>query len=724
MTAKIVVLRSILTLFFFCPWIAFGQPMYQFVQGIPVSLDGQNLVDPFAGGLNGIQPGMLDVDGDLQTDLVVFERFVRRVLIYRRTPQGFQHDPFLADLFPKEVSDWMLIRDFNGDGAPDLFTGDPLGIRVFVNTSETGSPVRWRSYHPGSPLLTKGFTSNINLKVNPDDVPAIDDLDGDGDLDFLVTQFSGNSTIEYHRNLSMERTGRVDSMQLERITQSWGGVEECGCGSFAFNERCPDAGGRTLHTGGKSLLTLDVDADGDKDLILGEEDCRFMHLLVNKGSAETAAFDSFEPFAITTDIHGHSMDGHGQMYASAFLADLDADRDEDLIVSTNLSNRTTPEENLKSNLIWFSNQSANRGFKPESQHQYFLQPTMLDFGDQAVVAPVDIDGDGDTDLLTGTYNQGLVLVENTGSFDSPEFRVHTYDYLGLLSQGLLNIRPQFADLTGDGRLDLVLTATESSSSLTSLWLYPNTAEIGFRAQAGRNLGFPLQSHQEKIRLRDINRDGQPDLLRFNALGELEFYRNDGQAKFTLEKTGFAGLGENPKHRFAPFCIADLDANGEDDLIIGDGDVLTSIPDFQTTTVTPMVVQVVNPLIGQSDTLKTIGPETPSVAYLFGQSQPTLILGTPLGGMRLLRPATGNALATQPRISLYPNPLDRQEVLRIASDRPGTATLYTVQGQRLGSVQITEPGKEIIIPVPDSAVGVYLVRFVSGKGEVTARLIRI
>jgi len=47
------------------------------------------------------------------------------------------------------------------------------------------------SLHNGGPVLTIGFNGPINLKVNLTDLPAIDDVDGDGDLDVLNTRFVG-----------------------------------------------------------------------------------------------------------------------------------------------------------------------------------------------------------------------------------------------------------------------------------------------------------------------------------------------------------------------------------------------------------------------------------------------------------------------------------------------------------------------------------------------------
>ena len=695
-----------------------AQVDYRPVSDIPVIRDGRTLADPFAGGLNAIQAGTLDVDGDGQSDVVIFERFIRKVMVFRRTGGKLVHDPFLAPLFPEELSDWMLLRDFNGDGRPDLFTGDPLGVRVFVNTSTSGSRVRWRDYHPGFPLLTKGFTANINIKVNADDVPAIDDIDGDGDIDFLATRFTGIATIEYHRNMSMERTGAIDSMQFERSTQYWGEIEECGCGSFAFGGPCMNDGSRQLHTGGKSLLTLDIDQDGDKDLIMGEENCMTGYLLLNKGNPQHAAFDSFEPFPM-------DMGTAGQMYASAFLADIDGDRISDLVISNNFPVRHMPEEDFASNLVWYRNLADNEtGFRNEATPRNLLQPDMIDIGDQAFPAAFDYDGDGDSDLLAGTYNNGLAVLKNTGTTDRPELEWQQTDFLNLRQEGFLNIRPQFTDITGDGRPDLVMTATSAFSGIPSLYCIRNTSDKGFAGSVAdvRTIDFPV-STSENIRFRDMDNDGLPDLLRFNGLGILELHRNLGGQQFALEEEGYAGLGEDTRRRFAPFTITDLDRDGREDLLIGLFGKLECRFDLRGEAPRWATIRVIRPESDEHVDWTTLGTEAPVAVHWFGQASPAILTGTALGGIRVLQPQTSDVLPKNPQVSVYPNPSTGQEAVRLWADRPGTATVYTITGQRLTGTQTVEANTEQLLRLPDASAGVYVVRFISGNQQASVRLIR-
>src|SRR5690606_22089379 len=125
-------------------------------------------------------------------------------------------------------------------------------------------------------LLTKNPATNIkvNLQLQDDDLPAIADVDGDGDLDILNIQWAGN-TIEFHENLSMDNYQTCDSLEFVRVTRSWGSFRECDCGSFSFNGHpCPpNSGGRVKHAGGKSLLTSDLNGDQKQDILFTEAEC-------------------------------------------------------------------------------------------------------------------------------------------------------------------------------------------------------------------------------------------------------------------------------------------------------------------------------------------------------------------------------------------------------------------------------------------------------------------
>jgi len=72
--------------------------------------------------------------------------------------------------------------------------------------------VPYGKFNPDFPILTIGFSGNINLQVNGTDIPAIDDIDGDGDLDLFVANQNGDTNGLY----------RNDGGHFVDVARGWG----------------------------------------------------------------------------------------------------------------------------------------------------------------------------------------------------------------------------------------------------------------------------------------------------------------------------------------------------------------------------------------------------------------------------------------------------------------------------------------------------------------------
>jgi hypothetical protein len=76
----------------------------------------------------------------------------------------------------------------------------------------------------------------------------------------------------------------------------------------------------------------------------------------------------------------------------------------------------------------------------------------IDIGRRAFPSFVDLDGDGDMDLVLGREMEGAVVYRNVGSRTEPRFEV---DESAILPPLPPLATPRFVDLDGDGDLDLV-----------------------------------------------------------------------------------------------------------------------------------------------------------------------------------------------------------------------------------------------------------------------------
>lgn len=717
-----------LLLFLVTRWV-YGQFTYELDQSIPVEANGRALRLPWAGGLNAAQVNTLDINGDGKQDLVIFDRTANKILTYLNESSQYTYAPQYETLFPAEVTQWMLLRDYNCDGKKDIFTSDPFGIVVFVNTTKPGQPLSWRPFNPGFPLLTKGFSSNINLKVNESDIPSIDDVDGDGDLDILNVRFVGIGTIEWHKNLSMERTGTCDSLQLERVTQNFGGFEECSCGSFAFSgQTCDDlSGGRVQHAGGKTMLMLDLDHDGDRELLFSEESCTRTYLLRNDGTAANAVMNSSSDFPAANPVNF-------QIFPAVYYEDLDFDGVPDLVASPNTYARTAAHMDLANSLWLYKNTGTVQLPQFTFQKSNFLQEEMIDVGDYAIPSFFDYDGDGDQDFFISNYaGAGFIgsvyLYQNTGTSSEPQFKFITDDFAGLSLAGYYNIKLQFADINGDSTFDFVFTATNPFSNITSLFYVANqsTTRLDFTGQYIQPTGFNI-AQAENILLVDVDQDGRKDILLGKGTGAVQYWHNQGPAgqfNFVMENNAFLGLGSSTERQSPALSAGDLDGDGRAELIVSDQrGKLTVYGDFRAQDPAIVGVQDIlhNPLTDLHEAKNLGGRNWTVPVNLYGTTRPLLVVGTTLGGIYILKNDGGELLPEEPRVELFPNPVKENEVMKIRTDRNVLVEFYTAMGQRVSETYFIPANQEYPMRFSGLAAGIYIARFTSDGKTIGKRFI--
>jgi hypothetical protein len=699
------------------PLTCFAQFTYSLDQSIPVEVNGRTLGMPWAGGLNSAQINTMDFDGDGKVDVVVFDRAADKILPFRNAGGHFEYAPDYDALFPEAVSQWMLLRDINCDGKKDLFTSDPFGIAVFINTTASGDTLTWRAFNPGFPLLTKGFNGNINLKINDVDVPAIDDVDNDGDLDILSMRFVGIGTVEWHKNMSVENTGKCDSLQLERVTQTYGGAQECYCNTFTFgNKPCPSPG-RVEHVGGKALLAIDMDGDGDRELLYSEETCAPLFIFPNQGTKDNPVFESASLFpSVSPAVF--------PLFPAPFLEDVDFDGLKDLIVSPNLYSRQNISI-LVENSVWlYKNTGTAEVPRFTLTKQNFLQEDMIDIGDYSVPALWDVDNDGDEDLFLGVYGNlnfiGRVqFYENVGSSTNASFKLMNDDYGGLSQMQIFNVKPQIAEITGDGAMDFVFTATSQLDGTTRIYFAPGTSQTGLQPNFGLlqptefRVGFT-----ENIRITDVNRDGHTDLLIGRSTGALQYW--EGRAgnisfnQIALQDPTFLGIGSSTSRQNPALAVGDIDGDGLEDLLMADqkGDI-TFYGDYRS--FDPAVRQPTTDIVYNKIT-RQYGPGDfggriwPAVGNLFNSSKPAIVLGNSLGGLYILRNDEGLDLPEEPVVRVGPNPLTRGENLNIKADRNTRVQIFSVIGQKMSENIFVPANQNFELPLKELAAGMYIARF--------------
>lgn len=711
-----------------------AQFTYTLDQSIPVEdLEGKNLPLAWSGGLNAAHVNTMDLDGDGTEDLVLFDRMANKIITFLASENKYVPAPQYENLFPQEVYSWILLRDYNCDGKKDIFTGHTLGIKVFQNVT-SGSELAWEQhiFTTGFPdpasnvLMTQGSTTHVNLQLQPDDLPSISDIDGDGDLDIFNIQYMGH-TVEYHQNLSVENNGAC-GLEYKRVTRSWGNFRECTCGVFAFNgESCPpNSGGRMKHAGGKSLMAIDMNGDQQHELVLSEAECTRSFLLPNTGTDLNPLITSAEPFPRSNPVNL-------VLFPAVFHEDVDFDGKKDLIAVPNIFAKQFLNSNLQQSTWLYKNTgtAANPAFTFVQRN--FIQGEMIDVGDNAVPAFADYDGDGDFDMLVSShssdqYTARIFLFENTGSVTAPSFRLVSNDFLGFSTSRLFNLKIQFADINADQTEDLVFTATNFDNGLTNLYYFSNKSQtsIDLTGSTIATVDFFLTS-SENIYFSDLSGDGRPDILAGRSEGNLEYWRNTGiggVAAFILEEESFLGFTPTPLLQNPTVAITDLNADGKSDLIIGDQNGNAGIIDnFRNTTAPVLEYRFIYNELAETYAGKNLGGSIwPVTVNLFNTDKPAVVVGNALGGVHILRNDDGSSLPEKPEVHIYPNPVDKSEQLMVQSDRHGTMEVISVLGQQLSTPVALRAHEPRRYNLPPLAAGLYLMKFTANKKSHTQRFV--
>src|SRR5690606_30882408 len=206
-----------------------------------------------------------------------------------------------------------------------------------------------------------------------------------------------------------------------------------------------------------------------------EAKCTSVYQLTNVGTNETPLFTSASQFPATNPVSILP-------FPSVYFEDVDFDGNKDLIASPNIFGREFFQTNLSQSTWFYKNTGTNAQPQFTFQQRNFLQGNMIDVGDNSVPAFFDADADGDLDMFIGTYingNRGTIFYfENIGTRTDPIFKFVTDNVLGLSVYNFTNIKPQFADVNGDAKTDLVFTASNQFGSGTNLYYVANTSSTG------------------------------------------------------------------------------------------------------------------------------------------------------------------------------------------------------------------------------------------------------
>ncbi|MBV2104610.1 MAG: DUF4347 domain-containing protein, partial [Candidatus Thiodiazotropha sp. (ex Lucina aurantia)] len=326
----------------------------------------------------------------------------------------------------------------------------------------------------------------------------------------------------------------------------------------------------TAHTitsaanGAASVTTVDMDGDGDLDVVSASQNDNKIAWYENDGSqnftAHTISTAASGAFAVTTaDVDGdgdidvlsasitddkiawyendgnenftaHTITLGADIAASVAAADVDDDGDIDVLSASVGDDR----------VVWYEN-DGNENFTTRTITSSAVGASF--------VTTVDLDEDGDLDVLsTSTYDNRVAWYENDGN---ENFTTHTVTTSATEARQVIA-----ADVDGDGDLDL-LSASRSSDKLA--W-YENDGFENFTLHTITAAAGPVSA----VAAADIDGDGDLDVISASYTDDnVVWFENDGSENFTAN-TIASVTGE----AFS-VAVADMDGDGDVDVLATD-----------------------------------------------------------------------------------------------------------------------------------------------------------
>lgn len=547
---------------FFISSLLSAQPFLNRDHSISVTKNALVLNLSWLGGLNNPQFSTIDLNEDGVDDLFIFDKSGNMIipLIQEGGPGeiNFSFKPSYIKKFP-ELSDWVLLRDYDCDGYQDIFTYSSFGPGAMVYQNNGQEGLEW--FTIADSLLFSYFelgssTGDVNIFISTIDLPAIYDVDDDGDLDIFTFQLQG-SKVEFHMNFSMENE-EVCGLDYELKNRCWGyfseseSSEEILLGQDCFNVVDPKAADPNHHTG-STLLMLDINNDGYKELVMGDVNYSSITTVINGGPSSSG------PDSCTSVNYNFPNDNESLIlnnFPASFYLDINNDNVNDLVVAPNAQYTS---DNVDAIRLYLNN-GENDLPDLELESSSFLQSDMIDVGEGAFPLVIDVDLDGLQDLLIGnrkrtidsTINSSVAYFKNVGSLSSPAFEWITDDVFDLSTMGIGEaLYPTFMDLDGDAALDLIVGTLSgdvyyfiNAANSTDEMDFPGPAfELTDSDGSGIDIG-----QMAKPQAFDINGDNLSDLLIGDRTGHINYYENTGTTA-------------NPEFTFVSDTLGDIQVPG-------------------------------------------------------------------------------------------------------------------------------------------------------------------
>lgn len=419
-----------------------------------------------------------DLDGDGDLDIAVAEPWTDEFKWYENLGAGEFGSPQVIS--NARDAPWSVFaEDMDGDGDNDL-----------ICASSYDSILAWHENMGGGVfgqehVLDSVYGSQYMIRTQ--------DLDGDGDNDLIVAydvdgaaiyenlgggnfgpkQIISNTLIRIHsaKPYDFDGDGDYDLLVSSRIEEKIAWHENLGGGVFGTEQYID-----TTIIAVQCISAADLDGDGDLDVMAGTGFNTEVKWYANDG---TGSFGPEQPISAGTSCYE--------------IAPMDVDSDGilDVLVGSPYS------------VKWYRNLGSGN----------FATATII--GPELVGpdanALVDLDGDGDLDVVVGGGENHIGWVDNlgNGAFDQVKYVTEEVDAVSDVAIG---------DMDGDGSIDVLSTSLVDS---TLAWYRNLGGTFGAQIVVDSTLAFPRD-----VKAIDLDADGDLDIIAVaQANQQLLWYEN-------------------------------------------------------------------------------------------------------------------------------------------------------------------------------------------------------